>query len=108
MRVTDGSGGCRRSPPGRLLGTLSPPARLLGTLSPPRRLLGTLSPPRRLLGTLSPPGRLLGIYQPDGSAVDSGTPGLAGGLAWPGTSASRASLTDVIVCCGPRIRRTFR
>ena len=29
-------------------------------------------------------------------------------LSWPGVSAVRVSLTDSMVCRGPRIRRTFK
>src|SRR6202050_5843878 len=54
-----------------------------------------------------------GIYQPVGSvgvslsaAIALGAPAV--GLSWPGVSAVRVSLTDSIVCRGPRIRRTFR
>src|SRR5690606_38446455 len=50
-------------------------------------------------------------HQPDGSlglpAVASGAVG-APARSWPGVRASRVSLTDSMVCFGPRMRRTFR
>ena len=55
-----------------------------------------------------------GHYQPDGSAVEAGRASpVVGVMALPsclplGVSAVRVSLTDAMVCCGPRIRRTFR
>src|SRR5919107_3375052 len=62
-----------------------------------------------------------GHYQPDGSAVGfaaafpslvlllaSAEPANALFLSWPGVSASGISLTDSMVFCGPRMRRTLR
>ena len=54
------------------------------------------------------------VYQPDGSAVEAGRASpVVDVMALPsclppGVSAARVSLTDSMVCCGPRIRRTFR
>ena len=54
-----------------------------------------------------------GHYQPDGSAVGPAAafPSEALNalfLSWPGVSASGSSLTDSMVFCGPRMRRTLR
>src|SRR5882757_5392146 len=59
---------------------------------------------------MSPPGRLRATYQPDGSAVDAPLVEVIAlaGLSPPGVRAARVSLTDSMVCCGPRIRRTFK
>ena len=51
------------------------------------------------------------IYQPEGSAGVPPCAELSAGaedLSWPGVKADRVSLTDSMVCCGPRMRRTLR
>ena len=55
----------------------------------------------------------LGHHQPDGSAgagsvVVMGAGAAPGDLKFPGVNAAVVSLTDAMVCCGPRMRRTLR